>query len=266
MKTGITLLTMSAGNVLVLRKTLESFCHVCDEVIYGDLLLFESDREIVRSYEKEFNLKIIPFKFNALFTNGFSYVLNILASRATNDMVLYMNTSEVIEEDYGVVDIVKGNPECNTFFFVHRTDPHRWHRLHNRNELQWSGRIHEQLKGEYRPYHKPVFCMKDLPKDNFDYRKAQALDTLKEAVYFEQYIQIVNHPELLGETDPGWLAFAQKDYDSFKERLSAMGRIYEALQLGNFERFMYAINSQENKDFKSSIAVEFQNDPKFLNK
>jgi len=45
MKTGISLITMGAGNVKVLKKTLESFKEVFDEVIYGDLLIYQEDRE-----------------------------------------------------------------------------------------------------------------------------------------------------------------------------------------------------------------------------
>lgn len=266
MKTGITLITMGAGNVLVLRKTLESFKGICDEVIYGDLLLWESDREIVKGYAEEFNMRIVQFPFDYIFRRGFSDLLNMLAAFASNDMVLYMNTSEVVQEDYGVVDVVKNNPDCNAFFFIHKTDPHRWHRLYNKKEMRWSGRIHEQLKGEYKPYHHPVFCMADLPKDMGGTTKSKVLDSLKEIVYFQQYIEIVDKPEELGETDPGWLAFAKADYESFKERLQKKGRLYEAIRSERYEEFMKVIseNDWDKETYVSSIAVEFQNDKKYL--
>lgn len=270
MKTGITLITMGAGNVLVLKETLKSFQHICDEVIYGDLLLFHTDREIVQSYQSEFNLKIVPFKFDYLFQNGFSSLLNILASHATNDVVMYMNTSEVVDEDYGIVETVNGNPQCNTFFFTHLTDLHRWYRCYNRHELKWSGRIHEQLEGEYRPYHRPIFQMADLPKDMGEAYKAFAFDTCKECVYFHNYMSFIDNPEMLGATDPGWIKFATENYDSMKERLVKKGLIYEGFRDGDFKKLRLGLQTQLSLsmtgDFKSSTMIEYQNDPQYLNK
>jgi len=258
---------MGAGNVKVLRKTLESFSGVCNEVIYGDLLLFPEDREVIKSYEKEFNLKICEFPFNWIFEYGFSSCLNILADSSTNNTVMYMNTSEVIDEDYGITETIKNNPNCNTFFFTHRTDPHRWHRTYNRKELKWSGLIHEQLKGEYRPYHKPIFMMADLEKDMHDPLKAKILNDVKEIVYFQQYNNIVDFPERLGETDPGWIKFATDDYDSMKERLLKKGKRYQAFIDGDLEAYMKDVMTNpefENERFESSLRIEFQGDKKFL--
>lgn len=266
MSKGITLLTMGSGNVLALKETLKSFSGICNEVIYGDLLLFSEDREIIKSYQKEFNLKIVPFKFDYLFLNGFAPLLNILADNATNDVVMYMNTSEAIDEDYGITEVVNNNfPKCNSFFFIHRTDPHRWYRTYNRHELKWSGRIHEQLKGDYRPYHKPIFMMKDLPKDMGDSFKAKVFDTVKEIVYFTNYMAIIDKPDELGETDPGWVKFATDNYDSFKERLLAKGDGYKAFLDGDLNAFMqYANNNIEKEKFESNIGIEYQNDKKYL--
>lgn len=265
MNTGVTLITMGAGNVLALRKTLESFRHVCDEVIYGDMLLFEEDREIVRGYSEEFNMKIIRFSFNYLFKNGFSSLLNQLAGFASNDMVMYMNTSEVIDEDYGIIDLVKNNQDCNAFYFTHRTDPHRWFRLYDRTELRWSGRIHEQLEGEYKPYHKPVFMMADLHKDMHDPYKAIIFDIAKEIVYFNNYCAIHDNPEEWGATDPGWMRFIKENYDSFKERMKNKGGCYEAYVRGDLKLFFDTIHSTIPKmKYESNVAIEYQNDKKYL--
>lgn len=263
MKTGISLLTMGAGNVLVLRKTLESFSKICDEVIYGDLLIWEEDREIIKSYQEEFNVKIITFPFNYIFKNGFSALLNELASHASNDFVMYMNTSEVIDEDYGIVDTVNNNYNCNAFYFIHRTEGHRWFRIYNRHQLKWSGRIHEQLSGEYNPYHKPIFMMMDLEKDMDNPYKAKIFNLVKEYVYFEQYVKIVDNPELLGETDAGWLSFARADYTSFKERLVKRTSLYTSFKIGNMYLFWHSITNDpefKSEQFKSSNLIAFQGD------
>lgn len=266
----ITLITMGAGNVKVLRKTLETYSDICDEVIYGDLLLFEEDRDLLRSYVKEFNIRIVKVPFDYIFARGFSDLLNLLSLCSKNKMVLYANTGEILLQDFGVVDAVKSNPVCNMFHFTHAIDPHRWYRLYNKDELRWSGRIHEQLKefrAEFKPYHKSVFEMADLPKDNDNPWKAKVLDTLKELVYFQQYIEIADKPDQLGETDPGWLQFAKNDYESFKERLQKRGKLYEAIRSANHKTFMDVIlkdNSWDTGEYKSSLAVEFQIDKRYL--
>lgn len=267
MKTGISLVSMGAGNVLVLRETLESFKNVCDEIIYGDLLLFPEDREIIRQYEKEYNMKIVQYPFDYIFKNGFAAILNDLSDHATNDMVLYMNTSEVIDIDYGIVDIVKKHKDRNTFYFTHATDKHHWYRMNNRKDLKWSGMIHEESVGEHIPYHKPIFMMKDLEKDLSEPFKAQVLNDVKEIVYFSQYNKIIDEPSLLGGTDPGWVHFAEANYESMAYRLRKKGERYEAFKNGDLSAYMSAVYSDPEfvkEKFQSSDAVEFQGDKKYL--
>src|SRR3954463_16236714 len=263
----ISLLVMGAGNVKVLRQTIESVSGICNEVIYGDMLLWDQDREILNGYSRRFNIRIVPFEWNYLYHNGFSALLNELALRATNDYVMYLNTSEIIEIDFRVLSTIKSNPECNAFYFTHPNEAHRWFRTYKKSELMWSGILHEQLNGEYIPYHKPIFQMKDLPKDMDDINKAKILDSLKEIVYFRQYMNIVERPELLGETDPGWVRFSVDNYNSFRERLDQRRSQVESVESGDLYRFIRAAKFDiNNQTYKSSIAIEYQNDPAFLDK
>lgn len=269
MKIGISLITMGAGNILVAKETFKSASTVCDQIVYGDMLLWEQDREILKSYQSEFNLKIVPFKFDYIFRNGFASLLNELAKHADNDYVMYLNTSEIIEIDYGILDTINNNPDCNAFYFTHPSENHRWFRTYNRHELEWSGRIHEQLKGEYKPFHKSIFQMKDLPKDMDSEFKAKVLDTAKEILYFTNYMSIIDFPEQLGETDPGWIKFATENYESFKERLLLKGDGYKAYQNGDLNAFLYwAENNPEfgKQQFESNIGIEYQQSPMFLGK
>lgn len=265
MKTGITLITMGAGNVKVLGKTLESFKNVFDEVVYGDMLLFDEDRKLLDEYRQLYNMGILRLPFNYIFRYGFGNTLNFLASYATNDIVLYMNTSEIIDEDYGIVDVVKNNPDCNAFYFTHRTDPHRWFRMYNRKELEWSGVIHEQLKGEYKPYHKPIFMMADLEKDMDDPFKADVFNSAKEICYFRNYNRIIDYPEKLGETDPGWIKFATDNYDNMKQRMQSNEGLYQAFCVGSDLLLQQAINNfVPTGKFQSSNLIEYQGDKRFL--
>lgn len=263
----MTLITMGAGNVIVLEETLKSFSHVCNEVVYGDMLLFPEDREILKTYEERYNLKIITLPFDYIFKNGFSAVLNHLASFASNNMVIYMNTSEVIEIDYGIQE--KNSHEYNCYFFTHKTDPHRWFRCYNRHELKWSGRIHEDLVGEHRPYHHPIFRMADLEKDMYNSFKAKVFNDFKEIVYFQQYLKLIDSPEEIGATNDGWVRFAKEQYESMSERLNNKGERFKAVKNGDLHSYLadaYSNKDFENERFESSLKIEFQGSPMFLGK
>lgn len=258
---------MGAGNVKALGKTLDSFKNVFDEVVYGDMLLFEEDRRVLDGYKQQYNMGVLRMPFNYIFTYGFANTLNTLAQHATNNIVLYMNTSEIIDEDYKIVQSVKNNKECNAFYFTHRTDPHRWFRMYNKNELKWSGCIHEQLSGEYRPFHKPIFMMADLEKDMDDPIKADVFNSVKEICYFRNYNRIVEHPNELGETDPGWIKFATENYENMKQRMQSNEGLYQAFCAGNDMMLYQAIkNFKPTGKYESSNLIEFQGDPKYLGK
>ena len=260
---------MGAGNVIVLEETIKSMLAFCDEIIYGDMLLFPEDREILHIYEQKYNMKVIRFPFNYIFKHGFGVFLNDLSKYAKNDMVSYANTSEVIDVDYGAKEIIENNPECNAFYFTHRTETHRWYRTYNRKQLRWSGCIHEQLSGEYIPYHKPILMFKDLEKDMYSEFKAWAFNSCKEIVYFNQYMRLVDDPEALAETDISWLNFAKDGYNSFKERLIAKGNQYKAYLKDDYYLLMEALYSNPmkgNEWFKSNQSIEYQGDPMYLGK
>jgi hypothetical protein len=269
-KTGITLITMGQGNIIALGETLKSFSGVVDEIIYGDLLLYPQDRKALHEYKKQYNINIRPLPFNYIFQMGFASCLNFLASHATNDMVMYMNTSEAIDEDYGIVETVQANPECNMFYFTHRQERHRWFRCYNRKQLEWSGVIHEEvvpIKGECIPYHKPIFMMKDLEKDMHDPLKAAVFNSVKELCYFNNYMKLVDAPKVCGATNIGWFKFAQDQYPSMNERLEQKGKQYEAFLTGNFDMFLNEIETSDyfkTERFESKHGMNFQGTRKDL--
>ena len=234
---------MAAGNSIVLKKTLESFKGVVDEVIFGDLIIFPEDRELMQSYKEEYNINIQRLPFNYIFQVGFANVLNYLIANAKNDMCLYTNTGEYIQEDYGINEIINSNPECNSFYFKHAVETHRWFRCFDRREVQWSGMLHEEPRGNERPYHKPIYCMGDLEKDMNNPFKAAVLNSVKEMVYWNQLIEIVDNPKLKEATNDHWINFAKQEYNSMKDRLEKKGKQYEAMKTGNFEMFWNDIHT-----------------------
>jgi len=257
----ISLITMGAGNVLVLKQTLESFKGVVDEVVYGDMLLFDEDREILESYKDEYKINIQRLPFNYIFQMGFANLLNYLISNAKNDLCLYTNTSEIISIDYGINKIVTDNPDCNSFYFTNANERHRWHRLNDRRYLKWSGVIHEECcKGVVKPYHKSVYEMADVEKDMGDSKKAYIFNSVKECVYFNNYLKLVDDPFGRGATNEGWIKFVSDQYDDMKKRLVSKGGIYDSFKTGNFDLFNKTINSPEFKEeiLTSSFGMNFQ--------
>lgn len=241
----ISLITMSQGNPMALKRTFDSFKNVVDEIIFGDLTIFEEDTKLIESYKEEYNLKIVKFPFDFIFKNGFSSILNSLSDHAKNDIVIYMNCSEIIlYGKYSILDNV--NNEFNCYYFDHSTDPHRWYRMYNRKELKWAGIIHEEVIGIHRPYHKAIFRMADTEKDMVDPFRAAVFNDIKELCYFNQYVRLVDEPEHKIITNSGWLNFALDGYESFKYRMEKKGKRYEAFLKGDLG--MYLDDIKNNPD------------------
>src|ERR1700755_1254500 len=156
----ISFITPTQGNPIALKRTIDSLKGICDEFIVGSVCVFKEDEEKIASYAKEVNLKMPYLQFNYIYWEGFSATLNHLASFATNPIVLYLNVGEVIEKSDGNI-LDKIVPEYNCYYIDHSTEKHRWFRAFNPKEMQWSGFIHEEIVGDYRPYHKPLFTFAD---------------------------------------------------------------------------------------------------------
>lgn len=256
----ITLVTMGAGNPIALKRTLESFKDVCDEVVFGNLLIFPSDRDMIESYWSEYKIKIVKLPFGFIYRNGFSAVLNELAKYAKNDLCLYMNVSEVIDENFGILNLIKSN--YTTWCFNHRIDGHRWHRLWNRKNVSWSGIIHEEtVLGNVIRDPNPIFMMADTEKDDPGSFYAKILNSLKECVYWAQYLKLVDHPELIANTHPHWVTYAKDSYDDIKRRFLAKGKQIEALETDNVNMFInevYTNDEFRNERQESSTLVNLQ--------
>lgn len=265
----LTLVTMTHGNPIVLKETFKSFSKVCDEIICGDLCLFEKDSETINSYKNEFNLKVVKLPFNMIFHQGFASVLNFLIQHSTNDLCVYSNCSEIIKEDNGINRIINENPQCNTFYFDHETDKHRWYRMNDRRFLSWSGVIHEECtKGsEAIPYHKPVYRMADLEKDMYSSFLAKVMNDAKEIVYFNNYLKLVDDPKNSGATNIGWTNFVKNQYGDMKQRLLNKGKRYEAFCIGDLDMYLndvYSNKEFEKERFESSDLINFQGNRKIV--
>lgn len=262
MENKLTLITMGQGNPIALKRTLDSFKPYVSEVIFGDLLIFEEDRQIIKSYADEYNMKIVQMPFHTIFIAGFGRVLNLLATQATNDHCLYMNVSEVM--DPNVEQELKIDYAVDAHYLVHATETHHWYRMFNRKKVEWRGLIHEELHpiAEFANYaQEPSFQFADTEKDMENPFKAKVCNDVKELTYFRQYMQLVDRPDLVDVTNPGWVEHAKNDYESFKSRLESKGKRYQAFKQGDLGMYLEDIYSNpefEKERFESSKLVNFQ--------
>lgn len=259
----ISLITPTQGNPLALKRTVDSVKYICDEIVVGDVILFEDDRKLIESY----GVRLIDLPFNFIALNGFSSMLNWLADHSKNDVVLYLNVGEIIEKGENILSNI--TDEYNAWYIDHATERHRWWRCYNKHEMRWGGLIHEEIMGEWRPFHKPIFTFADTEKDMVDSFKSKIMNDIKESTYWTLLCRIVDDPSELGATNEGWLNFAKSQYDSMLERLKKKGRRYEAFIDGDLNTYLNeAINSEEfaEERFTSNTAIEFQGSPMYLGK
>ncbi len=231
---------MGQGNPVALKRTIESFKEACNQIVFGDMLVFDTDRDIINGYQKEYNLLIKKLPFDYIYNYGFSSCLNYLSSFAENDIVLYMNVGEVIDGEQRILGLLEHfkAENYNCFAFDNKTDPHTWYRMYNRKEMEWSGILHEELTGSPRPCPYYLFTMADTEKDNDDEFAEKVYMDIKEIVYFSLYARLSENHDLLGASNAGWLSFCDNNHDSFIERLQQKNNRYEYFKRGNMNGYL----------------------------
>lgn len=236
----LTLIFPAHSNPVSAKRTIDNvrsaFGGLANEFIVGDVSIHENDFLAGAS-----DVRVIPLPFNFIFKNGFANTLNTLASHATNDLVLYLNCSEIVECN---LDVSLLSPEWNCWSFNHAEDPHTWVRCYDRRELQWSGRIHEEIIGPRRLCPRHLFRMADTEKSDDGFRAACSND-VKEITYFQQYVHIVEHPEDLGATNEHWLNYSRSEYDDLKRRLNEKGERYQAFVNGDLQAYLAAAHRDQ---------------------
>lgn len=253
---------MGQGNLNALKTTLESFKHICNEVIFGDLLIFDSDRDKLKDIQKEYNLKVVELPFNYIFINGFAETLNTLASHSTNNIVIYMNVGEIIDSELRELDTA-----FDAWCFDHANDPHKWHRIYDKTKFSWSGVIHEEIIGNGGKSNEPVFRMRDTEKDIEDPFYSKVMNDIKELTYFNQYFKIIKDPENRGATNIGWVNWAKDQEPKMEERLNLKGHRLTAFQNGDKSLYLSDIFNNfefETERMESNQLINFQGDRMLL--
>jgi len=261
----ISLITPTQGNVVALERTIKSLLGFCNEFVVGSVMVFDDDKLALKELAEKYPIKIVDLPFNYIYKNGFSETLNTLANAAKNKWVLYLNVSEIMAS----IPIVDISDEYNCYYIDHGQEKHRWFRLYNKEEMKWSGLIHEEIVGNHRPFHKPIFRFADTEKDQDNKFKAAVFNDIKEMVYWKQLMRIVDEPEVLGATSEGWVHFAKENYETMQRRLKEKG--YRPLAFENDMLHVYMKDAKlggyfEKERFESNHIIEFQGSPLYLGK
>jgi hypothetical protein len=244
---------MTQGNPVALKRTIdnvkEAFGGLINDVVIGDLCVFPSDSIQINTYDAT----VIELPFNYLYHNGFSSCLNKLSSYATNNICLYMNVGEVIE---GNIDISLLNSKYNSYMFDHATESHKWIRLWDKTQLEWSGRIHEEVVGNRKLCPTILFRMADTDKDNYSEQYSSVMNIIKEYVYWKQYIMLAENPEEIGATNIGWVNYSKESYDNLTQRLNSNKERIEAFHNGDLNKFL--LLCKEESKHENDNLVHYQ--------
>jgi len=264
----ISFITLTQGNPIALKRTMDSLKGICDEFVVGSVCVFADDLKVIKSYKDEFNLKVVEMPFNFIYANGFSASLNHVASYADGSNCVYLNVGEILESsESDILSII--SDEYNYYYIDHATEKHRWGRVWDKREMKFSGLIHEELVGEHRPYHRPLFRFADTEKDMNDPFKAAVYNDIKEMCYWRQLMRIVDEPDVLGATHISWIDFARDNYQSMRQRLLEKGKrvdYFKTCMLLHYISEAYEEFAGKKTKFESNHIIEFQGDPKYLNK
>ena len=239
------LITLTQGNAVALKRTIDSLVDIIDDVVIGDLSVFKDDKESIKSMKVDCNVTIVDLPFDFLFKKGFSVGLNTLATYTKNDLCCYLNVGEVLISDKNELKN-RISPSYNCYYIDHPTETHHWYRVFNKKEIQWGGLIHEEIYGNTKACSVPLFRFDDTPKDSDDELKAWVYNEIKEMIYWSLLLKLIDQPHLIGNTNHGWIQFAQDSYHSFIERLHQKGDMYEAMIRGDYELLMRAIEEKKN--------------------
>jgi len=244
MNKNFTLLTLTQGNPIALKRTIDSLEGIIDQVVVGSVSIFQDDAEEIKKIGDNISMNFVELPFNYLFKYGFSSALNLLSTYAHNDNVMYLNVGEVLISDKNELRN-RISPSYNCYYIDHPVEKHHWYRVYNRKEMQWNGIIHEEIVGDSKPCSVPLFTFDDTPKDSDDKLKAWVYEQVKELVYWNLYVKLVDQPHLATGTNHGWVDFSRDGYHSFIERLHQKGDMYEAMIRGDYELLMKAINQKK---------------------
>lgn len=198
----MTLIVPSYGGGVNLERTIDSCRRVCDETVIISTALFDEDK----AHFQRIADQVVQLPWNYVFHHGHGELHNQATGVAKNDWLLLLGTAETWAHRHFETDF--SDPR-RVYRCDHLGDPHSWKRIWNRTGgTRWSGIMHEEIEGGTDGG--ILFRMQDTEKmPGLDPFKDEARKWIKALSYNWLYLQLREHPERLGATNPGWLSFVK---------------------------------------------------------
>lgn len=228
----------SAGDDL--RRTVDSVKGTCDDVVIVSTAMFPRDEDEMNAIAS----RVIHLPWNYCYLRGFGDLYNQGSDAAKNDWLMLLGVAETFAEAY--VDLKAELPKLepsNVLRCNHVNDVHTWKRIWNRRGgTHWSGIIHEEIVGGHDAG--LAFRMADTDKADRDPFEVEVLRHVKGTLYNSLYNQLLQKPELLGGTNPGWLNFVRGAKESIEDYCIKNGDLIFCACTGDKRGFMNGVRKR----------------------
>lgn len=229
------------GDASNIERTINSAKGVCDEVIIISTAMFNEDLCMFHQLTD----KVVELPWNFTFMHGFGHMMNQGSSFAKNDWLILLGVSETIHTGHQrIIGTLPHAPSNNIYLCDHINDPNRWRRCWNRKSgSHWGGIIHESIGGGQDAG--VLFEMRDTPKAPMqDPLKNECMKFLKACLYNQCYKRLLEHPEELSFTDPGWIGFVNGAKESIIDFCDKHSDMLYACMTGNFGLFIKLVEGR----------------------
>lgn len=246
-----TIIPWAGGSSEPLKRTIDSVRGISDEVVVVHQKMFDDDTEIAQSLAD----KVCVLDWNAVFQDGgFAVLPNAGAAAAKGPWMLFLGVGETVAQQYVPMrkTLESANPKT-IFRCDHVGDIHTWGRLYRPDSgTHFGGPIHESCgNGVGGPV---IFRMQDFEKERHpDIFRNECIKWWKTTSYNVNYAVLIDSPEKLSFTDPGWLSFVKGARESIEEFLDSNKDLVEAALDGDRDAFFNGVKSRMDEGRKPDV-------------
>lgn len=229
------------GSPSNIRRTIESCAGLADDVVVISTCPYQEDVEELKKMAT-----VVELLWNHTYLHGFGDMMNRGTDAAKNDWLLLFGVGETLLRPHQPIHLALRNaPRDMVFLCDHANDPHKWGRVWNRRGgTRWGGLIHESIGGGQQGG--LLFEMRDTPKDSTGSSEKDAVFRhIKATLYNAMYLRLLQHPEQLGHTDPGWLNFVRGAQDDIEGFCRTNGDLLDSAMAGDFSTFSECVAHRE---------------------
>lgn len=229
------------GNIANFQRTVDSARSVCDEVVAISTCLYDHHLEEIKAT----GAKVVELPWNYTYLNGFGAMHNMGTQYVKNSWLILLGVAETIHSGHEDIrlKIPRSNP-AQIYQCWHVGDVNRWSRCWNRTGgPKWGGIIHECVRGGQEAG--VLFEMRDTDKvPSGNSVQDEVLMFHKTCLYNHLYKRLLDNRDLLGYTDPGWLAFVEGAKESINAFCVEHADLLACAMSGDRDGFIKAVEAR----------------------